>query len=130
MPNQSLGIPQLGIPQKAIRRSATHRANMFSASEAAKVETGKRQMRDEFLQALQFRHACKLFDENRALPRPDLDYILEAGRLLPHRSASSRGDFSSSKTRHSAGVCAPPVGTSRRSRLRAPSSSSSLSSPN
>ena len=83
MPNQSLGIPQLGIPQKAIRRSATHRANMFSASEAAKVETGKRQMRDEFLQALQFRHACKLFDENRALPRPDLDYILEAGRLSP-----------------------------------------------
>lgn len=40
-------------------------------------------MREEFLQALQFRHACKVFDEQRALPRADLDYILEAGRLSP-----------------------------------------------
>jgi nitroreductase len=40
-------------------------------------------MREEFLRALQFRHACKVFDEQRALPRADLDYILEAGRLSP-----------------------------------------------
>jgi nitroreductase len=40
-------------------------------------------MREEFLQALQFRHACKVFDEQRALPRADLEYILEAGRLSP-----------------------------------------------
>jgi nitroreductase len=40
-------------------------------------------MREEFLRALQFRHACKVFDEKRALPRTDLDYILEAGRLSP-----------------------------------------------
>ncbi len=40
-------------------------------------------MREEFHRALQFRHACKLFDEKRALPRTDLDYILESGRLAP-----------------------------------------------
>lgn len=40
-------------------------------------------MRDEFMRALQFRHACKLFDEKRPLARADLDYVLEAGRLSP-----------------------------------------------
>ncbi|HUH83962.1 MAG TPA: NAD(P)H-dependent oxidoreductase [Stellaceae bacterium] len=40
-------------------------------------------MREEFMRALQFRHACKLFDEKRSLPRADLDYILEAGRMAP-----------------------------------------------
>jgi nitroreductase len=40
-------------------------------------------MREEFLGALHFRHACKVFDEKRALPSRDLNYILEAGRLSP-----------------------------------------------
>ncbi len=40
-------------------------------------------MREEFMRALRFRHACKLFDDKRPLPRADLDYILEAGRLAP-----------------------------------------------
>lgn len=40
-------------------------------------------MRDEFMQALRFRHACKRFEEKRPLARADLDYILEAGRLAP-----------------------------------------------
>ena len=40
-------------------------------------------MREEFQRVLQFRHACKVFDEKRILPRTDLDYILEAGRLAP-----------------------------------------------
>jgi nitroreductase len=40
-------------------------------------------MRQQFLQALQFRHACKLFDEAKPVSRPDLHYILEAGRLAP-----------------------------------------------
>jgi nitroreductase len=39
--------------------------------------------RDKFTQALQFRHACKVFDETRPLARADLDYVLEAGRLSP-----------------------------------------------
>jgi nitroreductase len=40
-------------------------------------------MRDDFMRLLQFRHACKLFDETRPLARADLDYVLEAGRLAP-----------------------------------------------
>jgi nitroreductase len=40
-------------------------------------------LRDAFGQALEFRFACKHFDEKRVLPRADLDYILKAGRLSP-----------------------------------------------
>ena len=40
-------------------------------------------MREEFLRLLQFRHACKLFDEQRPVARADIDFVLEAGRLAP-----------------------------------------------
>lgn len=40
-------------------------------------------MRDAFMRLMQFRFACKLFDATRTLARPDLDYVLEAGRLSP-----------------------------------------------
>jgi len=40
-------------------------------------------MREEFMRILQFRHACKLFDEKQRLARADIDYVLEAGRLSP-----------------------------------------------
>ncbi len=40
-------------------------------------------MREVFLQAMQFRHACKLFDSTRQVSQDDLDFILEAGRLSP-----------------------------------------------
>ncbi len=36
-----------------------------------------------FLDMLYFRHACKIFDENRKIPEEDFEYILEAGRLSP-----------------------------------------------
>jgi nitroreductase len=39
--------------------------------------------RETFAQALQFRFACKLFDETRKVPPADFAYILEAGRLSP-----------------------------------------------
>ncbi len=39
--------------------------------------------REDFMRLLQFRHACKLFDETRPVARADLDYVLEAGRLAP-----------------------------------------------
>jgi nitroreductase len=39
--------------------------------------------RDAFVEALQFRFACKLFDDSREIGRADLTYILEAGRLSP-----------------------------------------------
>lgn len=35
-----------------------------------------------FLDAMNFRHACKLFD-GKKIPEKDLDFILEAGRLSP-----------------------------------------------
>jgi nitroreductase len=40
-------------------------------------------MRQEFMRALEFRHACRRFDETKPVSRADLDYILEAGRLAP-----------------------------------------------
>lgn len=40
-------------------------------------------MRQELLQVFHRRHACHLFHADRPLPRDDLDYILEAGRLSP-----------------------------------------------
>ena len=36
-----------------------------------------------FSDVLAFRHACKIFDENRAISDSDWDPILEAGRLAP-----------------------------------------------
>ncbi|VAX20564.1 Oxygen-insensitive NAD(P)H nitroreductase / Dihydropteridine reductase [hydrothermal vent metagenome] len=40
-------------------------------------------MKNNFLNAMQFRHACKLFDENKKVAKTDLDFILETGRLSP-----------------------------------------------
>jgi nitroreductase len=40
-------------------------------------------MQDSFNIALHFRHACKLFDEDKKISDEDMRYILEAGRLSP-----------------------------------------------
>lgn len=40
-------------------------------------------MRNDFEKAMQFRHACKLFDENKKVSNEDIKTILEAGRLSP-----------------------------------------------
>ena len=39
--------------------------------------------KEELTETLYFRHACKLFDENKKIPFDDLNFILEAGRLSP-----------------------------------------------
>jgi len=39
--------------------------------------------KDILIQSLHFRHACKVFDENKKIPNEDLEFILEAGRLSP-----------------------------------------------
>ncbi len=36
-----------------------------------------------FKEALEFRHACKLFDENKKISDKEFEFILEAGRLSP-----------------------------------------------
>ena len=40
-------------------------------------------MKKSFLDAMKFRHACKVFDENKKISTEDFDYILETGRLSP-----------------------------------------------
>ncbi|MCR4941467.1 MAG: NAD(P)H-dependent oxidoreductase [Campylobacter sp.] len=40
-----------------------------------------------YLEMMNFRHACKIFDESKKIKKADFDFILEAGRL----SASSTG---------------------------------------
>lgn len=39
--------------------------------------------KEQFLEAMNFRHACKVFDENKKIKSEDLDFILEVGRLSP-----------------------------------------------
>ncbi|NPA03446.1 MAG: NAD(P)H-dependent oxidoreductase [Epsilonproteobacteria bacterium] len=40
-------------------------------------------MENSFLEALHFRHACKLFDKDKKIPPAEFEYLLEAGRLSP-----------------------------------------------
>ena len=40
-------------------------------------------MKEQFLQAMKFRHACKLFDAQKTISAEDFEYILEVGRLSP-----------------------------------------------
>ena len=43
----------------------------------------KQEKKECFLEAMQFRHACKLFDETKKIPQEDIDFILEVARLSP-----------------------------------------------
>ena len=38
---------------------------------------------NDFQKALQFRHACKIFDETKAIPSEQFNEILDAGRMSP-----------------------------------------------
>ena len=40
-------------------------------------------MKNNFSKAMLFRHACKIFDENKTINREEINYILEAGRTSP-----------------------------------------------
>ncbi len=40
-------------------------------------------MKNEFIKAMDFRHACKLFDENKKISDEDISYILESARKSP-----------------------------------------------
>ena len=40
-------------------------------------------MNKDFLKAMSFRHACKMFDENKKIPNEDLKFVLEVGRKSP-----------------------------------------------
>lgn len=40
-------------------------------------------MQNDFTKAMNFRHACKIFDENKKISEEKVHYILEAGRKSP-----------------------------------------------
>ena len=40
-------------------------------------------MKNEFMSAMDFRHACKVFDETKKISDEDMKYILETGRKSP-----------------------------------------------
>jgi len=40
-------------------------------------------MKNKFLDAMNFRHACKMFDETKKINKEDLDFILGVGRKSP-----------------------------------------------
>ena len=40
-------------------------------------------MQNDFMKAMDFRHACKAFDETKKIPDETMRYILEAGRKSP-----------------------------------------------
>jgi nitroreductase len=40
-------------------------------------------MENQFMNAMNFRHACKIFDENKKIPDEDMHFILECGRKSP-----------------------------------------------
>ena len=40
-------------------------------------------MEKTFMEAIDFRHACKIFDETKKVSTEDMNYILEAGRKSP-----------------------------------------------
>jgi len=40
-------------------------------------------MNNDFTKAMDFRHACKVFDETKTIPDEQMHYILEAGRKSP-----------------------------------------------
>ncbi len=40
-------------------------------------------MKEQFLEMMQFRHACKIFDETKKISDEDFNYILECARLSP-----------------------------------------------
>ncbi len=50
-------------------------------------------MRNDFEKAMHFRHACRLFDENKKMSQGDLDFILEAGRMSPSSCGMEQWKF-------------------------------------
>lgn len=47
----------------------------------------------DYLEIINFRHACKIFDENKKIRKADFEFILEAGRLSPSSLGLEQWDF-------------------------------------
>jgi len=48
-----------------------------------KAEEKRITMQNDFSKAMDFRHACKIFDDHKKIPDDQMHYILEAGRKSP-----------------------------------------------
>ena len=70
-----------------------------------------------FLEAMKFRHACKIFDENKKISAGEFDFILEAGRLSPSSTGLEQWDFLVVQNPQLRQRSAPSRGISLRSRL-------------
>lgn len=46
-----------------------------------------------YLDIINFRHACKIFDESKKIRAADFEFILEAGRLSPSSTGLEQWDF-------------------------------------
>ncbi|MBR8461415.1 NAD(P)H-dependent oxidoreductase [Campylobacter sp. faydin G-105] len=46
-----------------------------------------------YLEIINFRHACKVFDESKKVSRANMYYILEAGRVSPSSTGLEQWDF-------------------------------------
>lgn len=47
----------------------------------------------DYLDIINFRHACKIFDDSKKISKLDFEYILEAGRLSPSSTGLEQWDF-------------------------------------
>ena len=52
-----------------------------------------KQIKEQVLTAMKFRHATKVYDEHRKISDEDFNFILEAGRLSPSSLGSDHGNF-------------------------------------
>lgn len=50
-------------------------------------------LKEDFMYALYFRHDCRLFNESRRIPKADLEFILDAGRLSPSSMCPEQWKF-------------------------------------
>jgi nitroreductase len=48
-----------------------------------KLKKERKIMKNEFMDAMNFRHACKVFDESKKISKEDINYILECARKSP-----------------------------------------------
>ena len=70
-----------------------------------------------FLESMKFRHACKVFDENKKISTGEFDFILEAGRLSPSSTGLEQWDFLVVQTSSSGKRSAKPRGIKCKSPL-------------
>lgn len=57
------------------------------------ITIDKEQVKEQFIHAMNFRHATKVYDKNRKISDEDFNYILEAGRLSPSSLGSEPWKF-------------------------------------